>query len=94
MDKQISSLLQKFSLKKDWAEELLKMLEKDKNNSAQSFTAFVQEAKDKIANIKIKLQRLLDGYLEQDIEREIYRERKSKISYAEKKSLEEKMTQS
>jgi len=33
----------------------------------------------------------LDGYLEQDIEREIYREQKA-ILLSEKKSLEEKMT--
>ena len=35
-----------------------------------------------------KLQRLLDGYLEQDIDREIYRIEKAKLLY-EKKSLDE-----
>ena len=91
LDKQISSLLQKFSLRKDWAEELLKMLEKDKNKTAQSSAAFVQEFRNKIAKIQIKLQRLLDGYLEQDIDREVYREEKAK-SLSEKKTLEEKIT--
>ncbi|MCX6720296.1 MAG: recombinase family protein [Candidatus Staskawiczbacteria bacterium] len=91
LDKQISSLLQKFSLKKDWADELNKMLEKDKTKSAQSFTAFVQENKERIAEIQTKLQRLLDGYLEQDIEREIYRTEKAKL-LSEKKSLEEKIS--
>ncbi|PJA87430.1 MAG: hypothetical protein CO140_04385, partial [Candidatus Moranbacteria bacterium CG_4_9_14_3_um_filter_40_7] len=91
LDKQISSLLQKFSLKKDWAEELNKMLEKDKMKTSQSFIAFVQENKKRIVEIQIKLQRLLDGYLEQDIEREIYRVEKSKL-LSEKKSLEEKIT--
>jgi hypothetical protein len=89
LDKQISSLLQKFSLKQDWANELNKMLEKDKTKSAQSFTAFVQENKNRIEEIKIKLQRLLDGYLDQDIEQEIYRAEKAKL-LSEKKSLEEK----
>jgi len=89
LDKQISSLLQKFSLRSDWAEKLTVRLEKDKTKSAQSVSAFVQENKNKINEIQIKLQRLLDGYLEQDIEREIYREEKAKL-LLEKKSLEEK----
>jgi len=91
LDQQISSLLQKFSLREDWAEDLLKMLEKDKLETAQSSAAFVQEAGEKIKIINIKLQRLLDGYLEQDIEREIYRQEKAKL-LSEKKSLEEQKT--
>jgi len=66
------------------------MAEKDREVSAQSVSAFVQESQDKIRTIQTKLQRLLDGYLEQDIEREIYREQKTKL-LLEKKSLEEKM---
>ena len=90
LDKQISSLLQKFSLRTDWAEKLLEMAEKDKAISAQSVSAFVQESQNKIRAIQTKLQRLLDGYLEQDIERETYREQKAVLLY-EKKSLDEKM---
>ncbi len=91
LDKQISSLLQKVSLPQDWAEELQSMLEKDKKESAQSCSAFVQDAQGKIRDIQTKLQRLLDGYLEQDIERETYREQKA-ILLSEKKSLEEQIT--
>jgi len=90
LDKQISSLLQKFSLRADWAEKLLQMAEKDKVVSAQSVSAFVLESQNTIRAINEKLQRLLDGYLEQDIEREIYREKKQKL-LLEKKSLEEKI---
>jgi hypothetical protein len=91
LDKQISSLLQKVSLRPDWAEDLLRMLEKDKLETAQSSAAFVQESKNEIEKIQIKLQRLLDGYLEQDIDREIYREEKAKL-LSEKKSLEENIS--
>ena len=63
---------------------------KDKAVSAQSVSAFVQESQNQIRAIQTKLQRLLDGYLEQDIEREIYREQKA-VLLSEKKSLEEKM---
>ena len=90
LDKQISSLLQKFSLRSDWAEKLLEMAEADKEKSAQSVSAFVLESQNQIRAIQTKLQRLLDGYLEQDIEREIYREQKTKL-LLEKKSLDEKM---
>ena len=90
LDKQISSLLQKFSLPQDWAEKLLQMAEADKEKSAQSVSAFVLESQNQIRAIQTKLQRLLDGYLEQDIERKIYREQKQKL-LLEKKSLEEKM---
>ena len=90
LDRQLSSLIQKFSLRPDWAEEMREMLEKEKSESAQSSTAFVQEAEIRIRTIQTKLQRLLDGYLEQDIEREIYRVEKAKL-LSEKKSLEEQM---
>ena len=88
LNKQLSSLLQKFSLKPNWAAELRKMLEKDKTEAAQSSTAFVREAREKIRAIQTKLQRLLDGYLDQVIEQEIYRTEKAKL-LSEKKSLEE-----
>ena len=91
LDRQLSSLLQKFSLRPDWAAGLRAMLEKDKKEAAQSSTAFVREARDKIRTITTKLQRLLDGYLEQDIEQEIYRVEKTKL-LSEKKSLEEQST--
>ncbi|MBI3420573.1 MAG: recombinase family protein [Candidatus Sungbacteria bacterium] len=90
LDKQISSLLQKFSLRSDWAEKLLAMVETDKEKSAQSISAFVLESQNQIRAIQTKLQRLLDGYLEQDIEQETYREQKA-ILLSEKKPLEEKM---
>ena len=80
----------KFSLRLDWAEKLLAMAEKDKTVSAQSVSAFVLESQNQIRAIQTKLQRLLDGYLEQDIERKIYREQKTKL-LMEKKALEEKM---
>lgn len=66
------------------------MTETEKDKSAQSVSAFVLESQNTIRAINTKLQRLLDGYLEQDIEREIYRQEKQKL-LMEKKSLEEKM---
>ncbi len=90
INEQLSSLLQKFSLRPDWAKGMMKMLGKEKIGTAQSATAFVRENEIKIRAIQTKPQRLLDGYLEQDIEREIYRTEKAKM-LSEKKSLEEQM---
>ncbi len=52
LDNQLSSLIQKVSLPKDWAEELLKMAEKDHKNSAQSLTACVKEKEEKISSFQ------------------------------------------
>jgi hypothetical protein len=93
LDEQISSLLQKVSMPQDWADYLNMRLEKDKTESAQSVSIFVSENEKKIQDIVVKLQRLLDGYLDQDIEKEIYRSEKSKL-LSEKKSLETEISRS
>ena len=91
LDRQLSSLIQKVSLPKDWAEELLKMANKDFQNSAQSLTACVKEKEEKISSLSKRLERLLNGYLDQDIEKEIYRVEKGKL-ILQKKSLEEEIS--
>ena len=91
LDRQLSSLIQKVSLPKDWAEELLKMANKDFQNSAQSLTVCVKEKEEKISSLSKRLERLLNGYLDQDIEKEIYRVEKGKL-ILQKKSLEEEIT--
>jgi site-specific DNA recombinase len=91
LDQQVSSEIQKVSLPTDWARELLKMAEKDFNNSAQSNSVFVEEVKKDILKISLKLERLLNGYLDQVIEQEIYRVQKAKL-LSEKKSLEGKIS--
>ena len=90
LDRQLSSLIKKVSLLKDWAEELLKMAEKDFKNSVPSLTAYVKEKEEKISSLSKKLERLLSGYLDQDIEKEIYRVEKGKL-ILQKKSLEEEI---
>ena len=87
MDKQLSSLIKKVTLPKDWAEELIRLADEDFKNSAKSLTADVKEGESKLQNIAVRLGRLLDGYLEQDIEKEIYRTEKAKL-LSKKKSLQ------
>ena len=91
LNRQLSSEIQKVSLPKDWAEELLKMAEKDFNNSAPSLTASVKESETKLSVISQKLERLLTGYLDQVIDQPDYCLQKSKL-LLQKKSLQEEMT--
>ena len=91
LDKQLSSLIKSVSLPPDWAEELNRLAVQDHKKSAQSNSVFVEEVKKEIKSIEVKLQRLLDGYLDQVIEQEIYRAEKSKLLF-KKKSLEEKIS--
>ena len=90
LDSQLSSLIKKVSLPKDWAVELNRFALQDHGKSAQSLTACVKEKQEKISSISIRLERLLNGYLDQDIDKEDYRSQKSKL-LSEKKSLEEEI---
>ncbi|KKP60057.1 MAG: Recombinase [Candidatus Nomurabacteria bacterium GW2011_GWF2_35_66] len=91
LDEQISSLLSKVSMPQDWADYLNTRLEGDKMESAQSVSVFVEKNQKRIRDISTKLERLLEGYLDQDIEKEIYRIEKAKL-LSEKKSLEEEIS--
>ena len=90
LDCQLSSLLKTVSLRPDWAKEWKVMLADDERKFAQSVHAFVEEKREKIKVLNGKLQRLLDSYLEQDIERDVYIEKKAKLM-SDKKSLEEQI---
>ncbi len=90
LDEQLSSLIKKVSLPKDWAEELNRLALQDHKNSAPSLTACVEEKKKKISSLSEKLERLLTGYLDQVIDQPDYCLQKAKL-LSEKKSLEEEI---
>ena len=90
LDRQLSQKLEEIFLPEDWARELNQMANRDELNLAQSSAGLIQGAQEELQSINTKLQRLLDAYLDQDIEKEIYRKRKSELISA-KKTLEEKI---
>ncbi len=90
MDSQLSNLIKKVTLPKDWAEELTRLADEDFKNSAKSLVVRVKENEEKAGKIAIRLERLLDGFLEQDIEKEIYRKEKARL-LSKKKSLQEEI---
>ncbi|MEX0918121.1 MAG: recombinase family protein [Candidatus Paceibacterota bacterium] len=89
MDTQVSALLKSVSLPASWAQELRKMLAHDERTSAHDAAERLQAERKRVQEIERKLERLLDSYLEQDIEREVYLEKKAQL-LSEKKSLQEK----
>jgi len=91
LSRQLLSLIKQAALPTDWANYMKKRLGEDKKDSAQSVSAFERETQGKIEVINTKLQRLLDGYLNQAIDQEIYKSEKNKLT-GEKVSLEQMIT--
>ena len=90
LDRQLSQELQKFSLPEDWASRLLQMTVKEEQGLALSSAVLTQASRDELQDIKTKLPRLLDSYLDQDIDRDDYRQKKADLM-SRKKTLEEKI---
>jgi len=88
LDQQLSQLLLTVSLRSDWAKRMMIDIHKDADASAQSVNAIVAEKRNMISLQETKLQRLLDTYLDQDIEKETYRKKKQEL-VIQKKTLEE-----
>ena len=87
---QLSDILQGYALPESWAVTLSKMLDKDEQKAEQSASVFVANAQTRLASLQGKLQRLLDGYLDQDIDQQTYCTRQGELM-SEKKSLEEQI---
>ena len=90
LEVQLSTLLEKFALPEDWSKQMLSMLEKDEIEESNVSGVFIGEIKQKAQVLTDKLARLLDSYLEGDIEKEVYREKKA-LLMSQKKTLEEKV---
>ena len=88
LDEQLSDLLSEYALPDSWTVALSKMLDADEQNAERTSGVFIAQAQTKIAGLQGKLQRLLNSYLDQDIERETYLQKKAELM-SEKKSLEE-----
>jgi site-specific DNA recombinase len=77
LGKQISQHLLDFNMPSEWAEDLRGKLEQDRLIASTSNQTLQDETESTIREIQTKLERLLDGYLAQDIEREIYLKKKA-----------------
>jgi len=88
--KQIQGIFQKVSLCDDWTNNILKELEKDRFRDIQSSHPHQQNLKTKISDLDIKINRLIDLYLEGNISKEEYTKKKIEL-LNKKKDLQEFM---
>ena len=88
---QLTDILHGYAMPKSWAKQLETMLDKDEKQAEQSSGVFISQAQTKLASLQSKLQRLLDGYLDQDIDQQTYRAKRGELM-SEKKSLQEQMS--
>ena len=87
---QLSDILQGYALPSAWATTLHKMLDEDEKTAEQTTGAVIAQAQEKVRNLQSKLQRLLDGYLDQDIDQPTHKAKQAELM-SEKKSLEEQI---
>ena len=90
LDSQLSELLAKFHMPPHWAAELNRMAAHDAAAATSSTAASVHAMRAKIVGIDDKIVRLTDLFVEQDIERADYLERKRALM-SDKKSLQERI---
>ena len=87
---QLSTILSNYAMPSPWAKEFGLLMEEDQKKAGQESLAIVSSLRNKVFTLSEKIQRLLDVYLAQDIDRETYLKERSKL-YSEKKTIEEKI---
>ena len=87
---QLADILQGYALPKSWAQALETMLAADEKKANETSGVFIADAQTRISNLQSKLQRLLDGYLDQAIDQPTYKTKQAELM-SEKKSLEEQI---
>ena len=88
LDAEIMVLLKPFSLRADWADDMLLRIDKEKKQAAQTTMQLVEQKRAEIDKINARLQRLLDSFLDALIDRETFATQKAKLM-SQKKTLEE-----
>ena len=88
LTEQLSEILSNYSMPSPWAKEFGLLMEEDKKKANFETAGIIDNLRNKISDISEKIQRLLDVYLAQDIDRETYLKERNKL-FSEKKSIEE-----
>ncbi|TXT48536.1 MAG: recombinase [Limisphaerales bacterium] len=88
---QLSALLQPYALRLDWADAMLSRVKEEKRKVAQSAAQLAAQKQAEIEKLNLRLQRLLDSFLDELIDRDTFTVEKAKIM-SQKKTLEEQRT--
>ena len=91
LQSQIIEKIKTIALPDNWTNQMLEYLDQEKKNESKSAGTFVQEINTKIALLQIKLDKLLEIYLDNLIDEETYRIKKEKI-IEQKNSLKSEKT--
>ena len=89
----MSSLLLDFTVPTKWGDKLYELIQQDEQQDKMSFNASICKSQEQIVQLSSKLQRLLDSYLDGDVERELHQAKRAEI-LGEKKRLQEQIEQS
>ena len=92
LDKQLSSLLLDFAMPTPWADKLYELIEQDERKEKTMLDVEINSTQEQIVQFSEKLQRLLDSYLDGDVERGLYQDKRAEI-LGDKKRLQEKIEQ-
>ncbi|MEX0998366.1 MAG: recombinase family protein [Thermodesulfobacteriota bacterium] len=87
---QVNEILNNYSIPSPWAIEFKKLMKEDEVKAGEESKVLINDLRTRISDINEKIQRLLDVYLAQDIDRETYLRERSKL-FSDKKSFEEKI---
>ena len=90
LDSQLSSLLGEYAMPQEWISPLSAMLNVEAASASKTATEAVQGLRDKVFDISSKLERLMDLYVAEDIEREDYLSRRRALM-SERRTIEEQI---
>ena len=91
LNTQLTEMLQEYAMPKSWADKLRELMKADQANEQSRNQRQTNDLQANVTQLSTKLQRLLDSYLDQDIDREIYTNKKAEIM-SQKKGFEEKLS--
>ena len=75
-----------------WAYKLYELIRQDERKEKSTLDIEINDTQEQIVQLSSKLQRLLDSYLDGDVERELYQNKRAEI-LGEKKRLQEQVEQ-
>ena len=87
---QLSEILSNYAMPSPWVKEFNLCMEEDKKTANRESSMIISDLQNKVCNLSEKIERLLDVYLAQDIDRETYLKERSKF-FSERKTIQEKI---
>ena len=91
LDQQLSDLLAGFALSEEYADKMHRWATADEIAGKAQVDSKIDDMRSELAHLSDKLQRLLDGFLDGILEREVYTQKKAEIM-SQKKTIEEQIS--